>query len=81
MFVRQVHVLADTGHDDTCPLLLRLGHHDVCHDARVVVIKVTDRLIGEDEVERLTERTHHSHTLLLSERHSSYLGIHLVGNA
>lgn len=80
MLVRQVHVLTDTGNDDASPLLLRFGHHDICHDARIVVIEVTDRLISQNEVERLTERTHHSHTLLLSERHSADFSIYLVSN-
>ena len=81
MLVRQVHVLADAGYDDASPLLLRLCHHDFAHDAGVVVIEVTDWFIGEYEVERLTEGAHHGYALLLSERHSAYLSIHLVGNA
>ena len=80
MLVRQVHVLAYTGNDDTSPLLLGFRHHDFRHDTGVVVVEVTDRFIGKDEVERLTERSHHRHTLLLSERHSSNLCIHLVGD-
>ena len=80
MLVWQVHVLADTGNDDSRPLLLGFRHHDVCHDTGVVVVEVTDRCISKDEVERLTECSHHRHTLLLSERHSSNLGIHLVGD-
>ena len=80
MLVRQVHVLADTCYDDSRPLLLGFRHHDFSHDTGVVVVEVTDRLIGKDEVERLTECSHHRHTLLLSERHSSNLGIHLVGD-
>ena len=26
---------------DASPLLLRFGHHDICHDARIVVVEVT----------------------------------------
>ena len=74
-------MLTDTGHDDASPLLLRLLHHDFAHDAGVVIIEVTDWFIGEYEVERLTEGAHHGYALLLSERHSAYLSIHLVGNA
>ncbi len=46
----------------------------------IVVVEVTDRLISEDEIERLTERTHHRHTLLLSEGHSADFGIYLIGD-
>ena len=53
MLVRQVHVLTYTGNDDTSPLLLGFRHHDFRHDTGVVVVEVTDRLIGKDEVERL----------------------------
>ena len=80
MLVGQVHVLTDTGYDDASPLLLRFGHHDISHDAGIVVVEVTDRLISQNEVERLTERTHHCHTLLLSERHSADFGIYLISN-
>ena len=80
MLVWQVHVLADTGNDDSRPLLLGFRHHDFRHDTGVVVVEVTYRFISKDEVERLTECSHHRHTLLLSERHSSNLGIHLVGD-
>ena len=73
-------MLTDTGYDDASPLLLRFGHHDICHDARIVVVEVTDRLISQNEIERLTERTHHCHTLLLSERHSADFGIYLISN-
>ena len=73
-------MLADAGYDAASPLLLRLSHHDFAHDAGVVVVEVTDWFIGEDEVERLTEGTHHGYSLLLSERHSAYLSIHLVGD-
>lgn len=80
MLVRQIHVLTDTGYDDASPLLLRLLHHDFAHDAGVVVVEVTDRLICKNEIERLAEGTHHRYTLLLTERHLPYLGIHLVGD-
>ena len=80
MLVRQIHVFTDTGHDDASPLLLRLLHHDFAHDAGVVVVEVTDRLICKNEIERLAEGTHHRYTLLLTERHLPYLGIHLVGD-
>lgn len=80
MLVGQVHVFTYTGYNDASPLLLRFGHHDICHDARIVVVEVTNRLISQNEVERLTERTHHCHTLLLSERHSADFGIYLISN-
>ena len=80
MLVRQIHVLTDTGYDDASPLLLRLLHHDFAHDAGVVVVEVTDRLICKNEIERLAEGTHHRYALLLTERHLPYLGIHLVGD-
>ena len=73
-------MLTDTGHDDASPLLLRLLHHDFAHDAGIVVVEVTDRLISKNEIERLTEGTHHRYTLLLTERHLPYLGIHLIGD-
>ena len=54
------------------------------HDSAKYVAKktddMTDRLISQNEVERLTERTHHCHTLLLSERHSADFGIYLISN-
>lgn len=81
MLVRQVHVLAYTRHDDTCPLGFGFLHHDAAHDARIVVVEMTDGLVGKDEVEWLTERTYHGHTLLLTERHATYLGIYLVCDA
>ena len=36
--------------NDASPLLLRFGHHDICHDARIVVVEVTNRLISQNEV-------------------------------
>ena len=78
VLVGQVHVFTYTGYDDASPLLLRFGHHDISHDARIVVVEVTDRFISQNEVERLTERTHHCHTLLVETAISKYTGIKLM---
>ena len=42
--------------------------------------RLTDRFICKNEIERLAEGTHHRYTLLLTERHLPYLGIHLIGD-
>lgn len=72
-------MLADARHDDSCTLAFGLLHHDLTHDATVGLIKMTDGLVHQDEVERLYECSDHGYSLLLAETHSAYLGIHLVG--
>lgn len=81
MFVWQVHVFAYTRDDDTGTLGLGLLHHDVAHDARIVVVQMTDGFVGKDKVERLAEGAYHGHALLLAEGHTVYLGIYLIGYA
>ena len=74
-------MLADGSHDYPRPLLRRLLRQDAGHDTRVSVVEMAHRLVEQDEVERLAERPHEGHPLLLPERHPPRLLVPLVGDA
>lgn len=73
--------MTDAGDDDTGALTLRLSHHDFSHDSGILCVEVTDRLVGQQEVERLAECTDERHALLLSVAQLSESGVALVGDA
>src|SRR5574344_486235 len=81
LFVGQFHVLANTRHDDAGTLPMGLLHHYLAHYLGIGIVEMADGLVGQDEIERLHQRTNHGHTLLLSETHTPYFGIQFVAYA
>lgn len=73
--------MSDAGDDDASALTARFFHHHICHDAAVVIVEVTDRFIGQQEVKGLTQGTNKCYALLLTVAEMSETGISLVGNA
>lgn len=74
-------MVTDAGNDNASPLTLRLGHHDLCHHTAVVAVEVTDRLVGQQEIEGLAQGAHESHALLLAVAEVSELRGAFVGDA
>ena len=71
----------DAGHNHSGTLLHGFFRKDTGHVLGIDFIQVADRFVHEQEIEWLTERTNQRYALLLTERHLSYLYIHLIANA
>lgn len=56
-----------------------LGQHQLTHDAAILGIEMAHGFIGQQEIERLTERANHGNTLLLPETHARQWSLTLVG--
>ena len=74
-------MLADGGDNDACALFVGFFHKQTAHDEVVFVIKMADRFIQEDKVERLAKASYKSDTLLLPEGEFAGFFIDFVGNA
>ena len=74
-------MFTDTGHNHSGTLLHGFFCEYTCHVLGIDFIQVTDRLVHEEEVERLTKGTDERYALLLTEGHLSYLHIHLIADA
>ena len=57
-----------------------LTKENIAHNVAILVIQMRDRLVEEDEVIRLAERTDKSHTLLLAEGHTVHTRVELIAD-
>ena len=57
-----------------------LTKENVAHNVAILVIQMRDRLVEEDEVIRLAERTDKRHTLLLAEGHTVHTRVELIAD-
>ena len=71
---------AHRGNDDTRPLRLRLFQQHPAEQLPVSGIEVADRLVEQDEIERLAHAADEGHALLLSEGELIDRGIPLIGD-
>ena len=74
-------MVTNTCYNDACSLTISLFHQQLSHYAAIVIIEMAHRLISQDEIEGLAQRTHESHALLLPEAHLSNPGSTPVGDA
>ena len=56
-------MLADRGHNDTCPLSIRFLHQYPGHNPSILLIQMADRFIQKNKIKRLAKGADQRNTL------------------